>query len=364
MRVAVVHDWVTVPGGSEEVLREVFHLYPGVLFTSQFDRPKYPWLHDAEVRTSFIQRLPMSLTKHQLYAPVLSWIYPRFDFSEFDLVLSDSHSFAHGIIKRPDALHVNYYHAPARALWLPEIDDRARGVLRQMIARKLRNRDLVFSKRPDVLFANSQTTADRIERFYGRKVDRVIYPPVHTGRFLKIPRRSDDEGFLMWGRHITYKRFDLAVGAAKKHGFKLNLVGSGPLTEKLKALAAGHPNIVFHGRLPDADLDDLISRSRAVLFPCYEDFGIVPVEAMAAGVPVIAYGEGGAGETVRGDFGVIMRELSVDELVRCVSELETRHFDPDQLRDHARTFDVEVFRKTYREEVERALAGHAKATRR
>jgi glycosyltransferase involved in cell wall biosynthesis len=184
----------------------------------------------------------------------------------------------------------------------------------------------------------------------------VIYPPVHTERFLKIPRVSDDEGFLMWGRLIPYKRFDLAIEAAKRLGFRLNIVGNGPFREQLVAQAGGAPNIVFHGRLSDADLDSLMSRCRAVLFPCYEDFGIVPVEAMAAGLPVVAYGEGGAAESVTPECGVRMRELTVDELLRAIEDLTARSFDDKILRERAKQFDVEVFRTAYQAEVESALA--------
>lgn len=362
MRVALVHDWITVPGGSEEVLREAYGLYPGVVFTSQFDGARFPWLAEAEVRTSYVQRLPFSRKRHYLYAPLLSYVYPKFDLREFDLVLSDSHSFAHGVVKRPDALHVNYYHAPARSLWTPEIDNRAQGLVKARIARRLKTRDLAFSERPDVVFANSQTTAERIERFYGRRVDAVIYPPVHTARFLAIPRRGDGEGYLMWGRMIDYKRFDLAIEAARREGFRLNLVGAGPLRERLEQQAAGAPNIVFHGRLSDAALDDLMSHSRAVLFPCYEDFGIIPVEAMAAGLPVVAYGEGGAAETVTEGYGVQMARQTVDDLAAAIRAIEGQTFDPEALRRHAAGYDVEVFRRRYREAVESALTIHSAAS--
>lgn len=356
MRTALVHDWLVNPGGSEEVFREVLGLYPGTIYSSQANPERLPWLKSGTVRTSFVQKLPWSLTKQWIYSPLVTYVYPAFDLSEFDLVLSDSHSFAHGVIKRKDALHVNYYHTPARALWTPGIDSRAQGFFKQKIAKHLKKRDLEFSRRPDLIFANSQTTAERIREFYGREVDCVIYPPVHTDRFLQIPRRSDEEGYLMWGRHIPYKRFDLAIEAAKQLDVKLNIVGNGPLTDELKASAAGHANIVFHGRLEDEDLDQLASRSRGVLFPCYEDFGIVPVEAMAAGLPVIAYKEGGAGETVTPEFGVQMNELTVEELVRAIRESEARTYDETGLRQHARKFDVSVFRTTYREEVEKRLA--------
>jgi glycosyltransferase involved in cell wall biosynthesis len=333
----------------------VLNLFPGVVFTSQANRGKFPWLENVEVRTSFVQNLPLAMTKQWIYSPFVTYVYPAFDLRAFDLVLSDSHSFAHGVIKRADALHVNYYHTPARSLWSPEIDSRASGFLKQRLAKWLKKRDLEFSKRPDVIFANSETTAERVERFYDRKVDRVIYPPVHTDRFLRIPRSAAEEGYLMWGRLIPYKRFDLAIDAAKRLGFKLNIVGNGPSSEELKERASGACNVVFHGRLSDPDLDRLMSRCRAVLFPCYEDFGIVPVEAMAAGLPVVAYGEGGASESVTPDCGVLMRDLTVDELVRGIEDLERRQFEESVIRARAREFDVEVFRAAYREEVEKRL---------
>src|ERR1044072_3420742 len=133
MRTALIHDWLVNRGGSEEVFREVLRLYPGTVFTSQVNRDKFPWLPE-DVRTSFVQKLPMAMTKQWIYSPFVTYVYPAFDLRDFDLVLSDSHSFAHGVIKRKDALHVNYYHTPARALWSPEIDDRAEGFLKQRLA--------------------------------------------------------------------------------------------------------------------------------------------------------------------------------------------------------------------------------------
>jgi glycosyltransferase involved in cell wall biosynthesis len=215
--------------------------------------------------------------------------------------------------------------------------------------------DLSASKRPDVVFANSKTTAARVERFYGRKVDRVIYPPVKTSQFSGVPRLGDDEGYLMWGRLVEYKRADLAIEAARHLGFKLNVVGIGPQEAALKSLAAGLANVVFHGRLPDEQLRGLMSRSRAVLFPAYEDFGIVPVEAMAAGLPVIAYGEGGAGESVTDETGVLLREQSATALVEAIERLEKSEFDDSKLRQRAALFDEAVFRREYKAAVTAAI---------
>ncbi|HZH98795.1 MAG TPA: glycosyltransferase, partial [Fimbriimonadaceae bacterium] len=199
-----------------------------------------------------------------------------------------------------------------------------------------------------------------IEEFYGRKVDRVIYPPVHTQNWSEVEHVSDEEGLLYWGRLIDYKRVDLAIDAVRKTGHKLNIVGSGPLDAELRKRASGMSNVVFHGRLPDEELKVLMSRSRAVVFAAYEDFGIVPVEAMAAGLPVIAFGQGGAAETVLPEFGVRFMEQTVESLTGAIEALQGRTFDPTALKAHAAQFDVERFRREYTEEVVRALRARSK----
>lgn len=358
IRYALVHDWLVNHAGSEEVFQQVCELFPGHVFTSILNPSKFPWIDPAQATVSSVNRLPMAWTRHYIYSPLVSLAYPKFDLSAFDVVLSDSHSFAHGVVKRKGALHANYYHSPARSLWMPEIDPRAQGGLKSLLVPWLKKRDLEFSKRPDVIFANSQTTADRVEKFYGRKVDRVIYPPVRIDKFKAAVRKGDSEGYLMWGRMIEYKRIDLAIEAARRRGFKLHLVGGGPLEDELKRQAEGVANVQFHGKLPDGDLLDLMGRCRAVLFNAYEDFGIVPVEAMAAGLPVVAYGVGGASESVTPECGVLFKEQTPDALEAAIVELEGREFDAETLRKRAEKFDVSVFRAEYsgavREAQERA----------
>ncbi|MEZ0325786.1 MAG: glycosyltransferase [Fimbriimonas sp.] len=360
--VALVHDWLTVPAGSEDVFKEVCNLYPGDVFTSQWDKERVTFIEHLPVHTSYVQDLPLALTKHYLYAPLLPSVYRSFPTDEFDLILSDSHSFAHAVPKRPGGLHINYYHTPARSLWMPEIDDRATSgklaVLKRAVARQLKKLDLEASRNPDVIFANSNTTADRIERFYGRKVNAVIYPPVDTAKWSDVKRQSEDLGFLVFGRLIGYKRVDLAIEACKQSGDWLQIVGSGPLENELKAQAEGYDNIVFHGRLPDAELKDLMAQCRALLFPGYEDFGIVPVEAMAAGLPVIAYAAGGASETVLPECGALFREQTVDALLAAMDDLDTSKCEPAALSRHASAYDRTVFRKRYQRFVDEAIEQH------
>jgi len=263
---------------------------------------------------------------------------------------------------RPEALHFCYYHTPARSLWMPEIDPRASGGrlawLKKVIADRIRKLDLQASAFPNFVYANSQTTADRIRRFYKREVNGVIYPPVETQKWNDVKRVSDDEGFLFWGRLIAYKKVDIAIEAARREGWKLNIVGSGPYQEQLKQMAVGAKNVVFHGRLPDEQLKDLMSRSRGVVFPAYEDFGIVPVEAMAAGLPVAAYELGGASESIRPQDGVLFPEQTPESLAAAVRELEAKDYDPDSLKARAALFDVDRFNREYREAVESAMERH------
>ncbi len=359
---ALVHDYMAVFGGAEGTLKEICGLFEGPLFTAQYNPDKFPWLKGREVVTSWVQKMPMALTRHYIYAPIMPWVYRAFNLRPYDVILTDSHSFAHQVRKRPGALHVCYYYTPARSLWAPEIDNRALGgrfgALRKVLAKKLKALDLEASKGPDVLMAISHTIGERVEMAYGRKVDHVIYPPVETQKWSDVQPVDSDQGFLMWGRLIAYKKYDLAIEACKITGHKLQIVGSGPFEPELRKLAEGMPNVTFHGRLSDADLKSLMSHCKGVLFPCYEDFGIVPVEGMAAGLPVVAYGVGGAGETVTPDCGVLFDEQTPECLAEAMRKLDSRTFDSAVLKANAARFDVEIFRQQYKEAVESAMAKH------
>lgn len=356
LRFALVHEWLTVPAGSEEVFAEMCDLYEGPIFASVVDPDRCKFLQGREWHASFLQRFPMARRRHWLYAPLMPMAYARMDVSSFDVVLTSSHSFAHGIRKGPDAVHICYYHTPARSLWVPEIDGRASKTwLHRWIAGRLRPLDLEASRGPDFVLANSHTIAERIKKFYGRDTFRVIPPPVRTKQWADVEHVSEDAGFLYWGRLIEYKRVDLLIQAVRETGHRLNVVGSGPQEAALRAMAADLPNVVFHGRLSNEALKELMSRCRAVLFAAYEDFGIVPVEAMAAGLPVVTYGVGGAAESVLPEYGVHFPEQSVEALVRAIEALKGRTFDPARLKAHAAKFDVEVFRQTYRQTVEECL---------
>lgn len=359
MKVALVHEWLTVPAGSEEVFAEMCSLFPGEVFSSVIDPERCKFLKGMPLHESFIGKLPMARRRHWIYAPLMPRAYRSFNLEGFDLVLTSSHSFAHGVRKGKGALHICYYHTPARSLWVPEIDGRAsKTFVHRAIANWLKPQDLEASKGPDFLLANSQTIADRLKKFYRRDVHKVIYPPVHTKRWNDVEKVSQEEGFLYWGRLIDYKKVDVLIEAVRKTGDRLNIVGSGPCEAELKAQAAGLSNVVFHGRLPDEQLKNLMAKSRAVLFAAYEDFGIVPVEAMAAGLPVVTYAVGGAAESVRPEFGVHVPTQSPEDFAKGIEELKGKSFDPDALKAHAANFDVEVFRREYKETVEALYTAH------
>lgn len=355
-KLAIVTDWLTVPGGAEEVTRTLHQALPNApILAAQYNPAKFPWLSDADVRTSWLSRMPLCKTKHYLYAPILADVYRAMDVREFDFVLAFSHTFAHNIRPREDAVMFAYYCTVARSLWVPEIDGRAGdGWLRQQIVNRLKRLDLEAAARPTYVTAISHTGAARVEKFYKRPIDAVIYPAVDVEKWMETPRVSEREGFTMWSRLIPYKKFDLAIEAAKLGGFKLNIVGSGPDEARLKEMAAGTANVVFHGRLADDQLSSLLSESQGVLFPAYEDFGIVPIEAMAAGLPVVVFQEGGAAETVTEEFGEQIPTQTPQELADAVRRLQSRDFDAEKLRQRAFEFRYDRFKKELMHHLEQA----------
>ncbi|HLO99071.1 MAG TPA: glycosyltransferase [Fimbriimonas sp.] len=344
-KLGIVTDWLTVMGGAEEVTRTLHQSLPNApILTAQYNPANFKWLADADVRGSWLSKMPLSKTKHYLYSPILADVYRHIDVREFDFVLAFSHTFAHNVRPREDAVMFAYYCTVARSLWVPEIDGRAgSGWLREQIVRRLKRLDLEAAKRPTYVTAISRTGADRVEKFYKRPVDAVIYPAVAVENWMKTPRVSTREGFTMWSRLIPYKRFDLAIEAAKLGGFKLNIVGAGPDEARLKEIAAGASNVVFHGRLADEPLSQLLSESQGVLFPAYEDFGIVPIEAMAAGLPVVVFKEGGAAETITQEFGEQIATQTPQELADAVARLQSREFDAEKLRERAFVFRYDRF---------------------
>ena len=314
-RVAVVHDWLTIPGGSEDVVMELLELFPHAeLFTSVYDpEPWPPIITERPVHASFLNRIPTATRNYPKLLPLMNRAFESFDLSSFDLVLSSSHANAKNVRTPPGTLHVCYCHTPMRYAWEPEFlageeIGRATRLMLPPLLGWLRRTDLAGASRPDVFVANSAYVAARIRRFYGREA-HVVHAPVDVDHYLGIERRAgrpdDEEGFyLVFGRVVPYKRVDLALAGGALAGRRVKVAGGGRALEAVRAGAG--PNAELLGRVSDDERDALMAGARALLFPGEEDFGIVPVEAQAAGLPVIAYGVGGARETVRdGVTGVL-----------------------------------------------------------
>lgn len=350
-RVAVVHDWLTVPGGSEQVVLQLLEMFPQAeLFTSIYDpQPWPPEITQRPVHASFLSRIPGAAHHYRRLLPLMNAAYRSFDLSSFDLVLSSSHASAKNVRTPAGTLHVCYCHTPMRYAWEKsflaeeEISGPVRLLLPALMGR-LRRADLKGAAGPDVFVANSQHVARRIERYYGRSAV-VVHPPVEIEPLLGLER--DPQGFYaVFGRVVPYKRVDLAVAACRMLGRRLKVAGAGRALESVKASANGAGNVEFLGRISDEQRAQLFSQARALLFPGEEDFGIVPVEAQAAGLPVIAYGVGGATESViDGRTGICFAEQTPASLAEAIERFESNGLDPDAARANAQRFSEARFRE-------------------
>jgi glycosyltransferase involved in cell wall biosynthesis len=349
-RVAIVHEWLTVPGGSEQVVEELLEMFPSAeLFTSIYDPAPWPSvITQRRVHASALNRIPGAKRHYPKLLPLMDRAFRSFDLSGFDLVISSNHACAKNVRAPARALHVCYCHTPMRYAWDEEfmageeLGRLARLALPRVL-RHLRKRDLAGAASPDVFVANSGHVADRIARFYGRSA-RVVHPPVDVDQFLGLEHAAGED-YLVFGRVVPYKRVDLAVAACRSLGRRLNVAGDGRALPSLRAEAAG-ADVELLGRVDDAQRNRLLTRARALLFPGEEDFGIVPVEAQAAGVPVIAYGVGGARESViDGQTGVLFEEQSAGALASAIERFESLHLDETRIRENAKRFGRERFRR-------------------
>lgn len=353
-KVAIVHDWLTNMGGAEPLVLEIHKLFPNApIYTSVYDAEKMPAFKGIDVRTTKLQTsLPKKLRyKHILWPVLRAQAFRELDLSEFDIIISSSSAEAKAVRKtREGQVHLAYIHTPPRYYWSHYEEFRREfsfGALTPFIrplipsfVKVMRKRDLESVQDIDVFIANSTVTQQRIKEYYD-KPSTVIYPPVDVSRFTPPPK-GERVGYVIWGRHVPYKRFDLAIQAANELKVPLTIAGTGPDTERLKALAG--PTVKFVGRISDAALVKLAQSSKAFLFPNEEDFGISAVEALAAGTPVIAYKKGGALDIVQdGETGVFFEEQTVESLVAAMRRFETMQFLPATLHRKAKRFDKGLF---------------------
>lgn len=303
-----------------------------------------------EIRTSFLQKIPFIKKYHRGFPLLMPLAIEQFDFSSFDVVISVSASFAKGIITKPNTKHICFCLTPPRFLWddshkfVEELNypKPVKNILPPFIS-YLRVWDKEASYRVDEFWAISEFIRERIKKYYSRD-SAVVYPPVDVSKFYS----SDNVGnyFLMAGRLVAYKRFDLGIKAFNKLGFPLKIVGVGPELKKLRSLASGTSGIEFLGQVSDDRLASLYSKAQALIFPQEEDFGIVPLEAMASGRPVIALRSGGALETVvEGKTGLFFDEQTVGALVQAVKNFDSSKFNSVVCRKQAEKFDVEIFKQ-------------------
>jgi glycosyltransferase involved in cell wall biosynthesis len=368
MRVALVHDWLTGMRGGERCLEVFAELFPQADLYTLLHVPGAvtPIIEARRIVTSFLQHVPGVRRHYRAYLPLFPAAISRFDLRGYDLVLSSSHAVAKGVRVPAGALHVCYCFTPMRYVWDLYDDYFGRGAglatrtLMPPVAAALRRWDRRTAASVHRFVAISRFIADRIERAYHRPAT-VIYPPVDVARF-RI-EEAPGEYYLVVSALVPYKRVDLAVDACRRLGRRLVVVGTGPEAARLRAL--GGTTVEFLGPRSDAEVADLYARCRALLFPAVEDFGIVPLEAMASGRPVIALGRGGALETVvpagaaEPPTGVLFAQQSVDDLCAAMLRLEREidAFEPKVLRRRAEQFDRSLFKDRMQSHLAECLEG-------
>jgi glycosyltransferase involved in cell wall biosynthesis len=357
MKVAITTDWMDTFGGAERVLMELHRMFPEApIYTTVYDPDALPsTMHGWDVRTSFIQRLPLIRRRHFRFLPLMPIAFEQFDFAEYDLVLTTNSACAKGVITRPGTLNVCYCYTPCRYIWdlYPEYTRGKRSKpFIAPVAHWLRLWDRLSADRVDHFVAISHEVAARIRRHYRRDAE-VIYPPVDVERI--TPNGALPEDFyLVVSRLVPYKRVDLAVAAANQLRRRLVVVGDGPERRRLETMAG--PTVEFLGRRDDEEIAELYARCRAFLFPGLEDFGIAPVEAQAAGRPVIAFAAGGALETViDGKTGVLFPVQTPEALSLAIQHFEEMTQDPASCRRNAERFSAARFRARIQQAIDHQL---------
>jgi glycosyltransferase involved in cell wall biosynthesis len=353
-KICIVHDWLTNKGGAERVVLAMSEAFPDApIYTSTYDPKKVDWFNDKDVRTTWLQGLPKPLRRlHKLFPTLRVKAFQKLDLSEFDIILSSSSAEAKQVQKtRDDQVHICYCHTPIRYYWShysgykkdPSFGSLSWLVrlLMPLFIPKQRRLDYKAAEKVDVFIANSTEVQRRIKKYYKRD-SMVLNPPVDTGRFAAYAHNKDRGGLLAVGRQVPYKRIDLAIAAANKLGADLDVYGDGPEHDKLVEMAGETVN--FYVGASDEEVAEAFGSASAFLFPTEEDFGIVQVEALAAGCPVIAFGKGGALDIIEdGKTGVLFSEQTLDGLEQAVERAGNIKWAPAALNRRARRFDKNLF---------------------
>jgi glycosyltransferase involved in cell wall biosynthesis len=362
-RIALVHDYLVQYGGAERVLECFSELWPEAAIYTLVHNPKamHGKFSKSNIKTSFIQNLPFAKSRHRIFPQLMPMAIEQFDFSDYDIVLSDSSSYAKGIITGPETLHICYMHTPMRYAWddchkytndfyFPSLIKR----IVPLAMNYIRIWDRISADRVDRIIANSNFVKKRIRKYY-KKEALVIHPPVDVDNFY-ISEKQEDY-FLMVGRLITYKRFDIAIQAFNKLGLKLKIIGRGPEMKRLRKIAGS--NIEFLGRIPDEELAEYYSKCQAFIFPQEEDFGIVAIEAMASGRPIIAFRGGDIPEHMEeGRTGIFFEKQTAEDLISAVKKFSINNFDHHYIRERVKKFDRREFKVKIKNYVEAELIAH------
>lgn len=355
MKVALVHDWLVSRGGAERVLFEFHKLWPEApIYTAAYVPEKFPEFADADVRPTWLNKIALAKRKHQLFSIPRGWAFKYLDLSDYDLVIS-SCSAESKYVRTGKALHICYCYTPIRYYWsdyewyrshppFGALNPLAKLVL-PILLPMLRRQDYRLAQKVSVYVTQSKYIQDKIKRYYDRDA-QIIHPPVDVERFRRMKRDGRGDYYLVVGRQVAYKRLDLVVDAFNELRLPLVVAGTGEEIAVQKPRAKA--NIKFAGFVHDDELPDLYAGAKGFLFPQEEDFGIVPVEAQAAGVPVIAYGGGGALETVvDGETGIFFDEQTPESLIAAVKRFEKMKFDPADLWRNAERFSNERFAREF-----------------
>ncbi|WOJ88575.1 glycosyltransferase [Methylocapsa polymorpha] len=368
MRVAIIHYWLVSMRGGEKVLEALCKLFPDAdIFTHVYNPDAVSdTIRRHKVTTTFINSLPFARRNYKRYLPLMPIALEQIDLRGYDLIISSESGPAKGVIPPAGAVHICYCHSPMRYIWNMFHDYRDRagfitGLLMPPLAHYLRTWDSVASMRVDHFIANSQTVAARIEKYYRRDA-AVIHPPVDADAFETVPAAEVEDYYLLAGELVGYKRPDLAIEAFNASRRRLVVIGGGEMLPEIRRSAG--PTIKVLGPQPFEALRRHYARCRALIFPGEEDFGIVPVEVMASGRPVIAYGRGGATETLtEGVSGLFFYEQTAAAIEQAVCEFEQMRFDPNLIKAQAAKFHIDIFASEITAVLENALAHNSARSR-
>ena len=369
MKLTLVHDWLNQIGGAEDVLADLVAHYPdSPIYTSLYAPHIMPDVYKQwDIRTLWTDKLPAIYDHHQPYLPLYPVAWGSLNLSEYDVILSNKSGFCHGLQFDPKtSVHVCYCLAPTRYVWQLDAYIKREGFgkaielgLRPLV-NIMKRWDYTAAQRVSHFIAISTEIQERIQTYYNRE-STIIFPPVDTSRFQPVPQSQVEDYFLIVSRLIPYKRIDLAVQAATKLGLPLKIGGKGRDMERLQAMAGD--TIEFLGYVPDEDLPDLMAKAKAFIFPGLEDFGITPVQAEAAGRPVIAYKGGGALDTIiEGITGEYFTEQTVDSLAAVMANFAADKYNSATIRQHALKFDTQIFKQQISAFLDQAWDAHQQQT--